>query len=94
LARKLRYLFMELSREAMSCTTLCVLFSHTEYSTLIEMSVAVILCMQEILPCIAVEWAAILPCIQEVQGLNLDPKSAMFPDICSQFSHLILQMLE
>jgi hypothetical protein len=70
---------MGLSKQA----AFCVLFSHTEYSTVIEMSVAVVECMQEILSSIIVELAAILLCIQEAQGLNLDPKSAMFPEICS-----------
>jgi hypothetical protein len=71
--------FMGLSKEA----TFCVLFSHTVHSTLIEMSVAVVVCMQEMVPSVTVKLAAILLCIQEAQGLNLDPKSAMFPEICS-----------
>lgn len=47
-----------------------MLLLHTEYSTLIDTSVGIIMCMASI----AVEWAAILLCVQEVQGLNLDPK--------------------
>ena len=38
--------------------SICVLLLHTEYSTLIDMSVGIIVCM----PSRAVEWAAILLC--------------------------------
>jgi len=61
---------MELSKKHCTGISTCVLLLHTEYSTLIDSSVGIIVCM----PSTAVEWAAILLCVQEAQVLNLDPK--------------------